>query len=287
MGEENAKIETTSQVKQDDVPMNNIKDSEQKVKKWLKTVSPKEEETDEEKENDISKHLLGKERLVDFSQSVLSKSAMMTSFPKLNLPVFDGDPCAWPNWYGMFKALVHDQQLSKTQKMIYLKASVKGTAEKAIAGMFFDGTMYEKAIAERTQRFGNPAFISKSLINKFLAIPVVQDENKSSLRLFVDNLHTIVRTLKTYDHEADLRAAANMLQIVRKLPPKIAVRWSRRKLELQPKEVGLNDLDEWLGTEVQVQEMAFGLASTKENSAQGKPEANSNKPKWFKKEKDV
>ena len=69
--------------------------------------------------------------MVDFSQSVLSKSAMIPSLPKLNLPVFDGDPCGWPNWYGMFKALVQDQQLSKTQKMIYLKASVKGTAEKA------------------------------------------------------------------------------------------------------------------------------------------------------------
>ena len=45
----------------------------------------------------------------------------------------------------MFKALVDDQQLSKTQKMIYRKASVRGTAEKAIAGMFFDGTMYHKA----------------------------------------------------------------------------------------------------------------------------------------------
>ena len=44
------------------------------------------------------------------------------------------------NWYGKFKALVHDQRLSNTQKMIYLKASVKGTAEKAIAGMCFDGT---------------------------------------------------------------------------------------------------------------------------------------------------
>ncbi|PFX18029.1 hypothetical protein AWC38_SpisGene17626 [Stylophora pistillata] len=182
---DNVKIETTPQVKQEDVPMNDIKDSKQKVKKWLKTVSPEEEETDEEKENDISKPLL-----------------------------------------------VNDQRLSKTQKMIYLKASVKGTAEKAIAGMFFDGTMYEKAFAELTQRFGNRALISKSLINKFLAIPAVQDENKSSLRLFVDNLHTIVGTLKTYGHEADLEAAANMQQIVTKLPSKIAVKWSRRKLQL-------------------------------------------------------
>ena len=162
---------------------------------------------------------------------------MLTSLPKLNLPVFDGDPCAWPNWYGMFKALVDDQQLSKTQKMIYRKASVKGTAEKAIAGRFFDGTMYDKASAELTQRFGNPTLISKSLINKFLEIPAVQDEKTSSLRLFVDNLHNIVRTLKTYGHEADLRAAANMQQIIKKLPPKIAVRWSWRKLELQLKEV--------------------------------------------------
>ena len=53
---------------------------------------------------------------------------MITSLPILNLPVFDGDPCAWPNWYGMFKAVVDDQQLSKTQKMICLKVSVKGTA---------------------------------------------------------------------------------------------------------------------------------------------------------------
>ena len=151
----------------------------------------------------------------------------------------------------------------KTQKMIYLKASVKGTAGSAIAEMFFDGTMYDKAIAKLTQRFGNPTLISKSLINKFFEIPAVQDENTSSLSLFVDNLHNIVRTLETYGHEADLRAAANMQQIITKVPSKIVVRWStsRRKLEFQPKEVDLKDLDEWLETEVQIQEMAFGCAT--------------------------
>ena len=109
VGGDNVKIATTSQVRQqEDVPINDIKDSKQKVKEWLKTVSPKEEETDEGKENDISKPLPRKKGIVDFSQPVLSKSAMMTSLPKLNLTVFDGDPCAWPTWYGMFKALVHD-----------------------------------------------------------------------------------------------------------------------------------------------------------------------------------
>ena len=49
-------------------------------------MRPKGEETGEGKENDRAKHLPSKERIVDFSQSVLSKSAMITSLPKLNLP---------------------------------------------------------------------------------------------------------------------------------------------------------------------------------------------------------
>ena len=153
------KTKTTAQVKQD-APINDIEHLKQKVREWLKTVMPKGEETDEGKENDRAKHLPSKERIVYFSQSALSTSAVISSLPKRQLPVFDGDPCAWPNWYGMFKALLDDQQLSKTQAMIYVKASVKGTSQKAVAGMFFDGTMYDKAIAELTERFGNPTLIS-------------------------------------------------------------------------------------------------------------------------------
>ena len=111
--------------------------------------------------------------------------------------------------------------------MIYLKASVKGTAEKAIAGMFFDGTMYDEAIKELTCRFGNPGLISKSLISKLLEMPTLKDESTSSLRSFVDTLHNLVRTLKTYGHGADLKAAANMQHVMGKLPPAISERWSR------------------------------------------------------------
>ena len=53
--------------------------------------------------------------------------------------------------------------------MVCLKASVKETAEKAIAGKFFVGTMFEKPIGEFTQRFGDP----KKLTNKFRVITTV------------------------------------------------------------------------------------------------------------------
>ena len=119
--------------------------------------------------------------IVDLMTPCLTRSALVSSLPKLNLPVFNGDPCDWPNWYGMFKALAHDQRLSKTQKMVYLKA--QRTAEKAIAGMFFDGTINDEAIKELNNRFANPALTTKALTNKLLEMPALKDENTSGLRL--------------------------------------------------------------------------------------------------------
>ena len=72
-----------------------------------------------------------------------------------------------------------------------------------------------------------------------------------------------------------------MEQIVTTLA--IAIRWSRRKLELQTKEVDVNEAGEWLETVVQVQDMALGRASTKENPEQEKPESSYTKKSGFKK----
>ena len=73
-----------------------------------------------------------------------------------------------------------------------------------------------------------------------------------------------------------------MQQIITKLPPKIAVRRSTRKSELQKKEFVLTDLhvDEWLETENQA--IAIDCGSTKANPGQNKTKSNSNKSEWFK-----
>ena len=105
----------------------------------------------------------------------------------------------------------------------------------------------------------------------------------------MDNLHNIVSTLKSYDHGADLKAAANMQLVISRLPSEIAEWWSRRKLELKSKGVDLVELDRWLETEVQVKEMAFGCPKTIEILKQdgGKFRPNSGRSRWSKKQKDV
>ena len=193
------------QIKDEDSPGKETKFRVNKVKEWLTKTKPEKEPDALKDEENLPKDTEGKDAIVDLTKSGLVRSAVVSSLPKINLPVFHGDPCEWPNWYGMFKALVHDQRLTKTQKMIYLKASVRGSAEKAIAGMFFTGTMYEEAIKELTHRFGNPELISRSLINKLLELPALKDDSTLSLRTFVDNLHNIVRTLKSYGPKATSR----------------------------------------------------------------------------------
>ena len=83
------------------------------------------------------------------------------------------------------------------------------------------------------------------------------------------------------DLKADLRSAANMQQIVTKLLLKIGVRRSTRKIGLRPKEFDITNLDEWLKTENQDQEMAFGYGSNKANPDQKKTKSNSKKSDWF------
>ena len=94
-------------------------------------------------------------------------------------------------------------------------------------------------------------------------------------------MHNIVRTLKTYGHEADLRSAANMEQIVTTLA--IAIRWSRRKLELQTKEVdvsGWNQLFKSKRWRLVAQVLKRIL--NKRN-----PTSNYTPKKWFQKKKDA
>ena len=105
----------------------------------------------------------------------------------------------------------------------------------------------------------------------------------------MDNIHNIIKTLKSYDHRADLKAVANMQLVISRLPPVIAERWSRRKLELQPKEVDLVDLEKWLETEVQVKEMASGCPKTIETTKQdgGRFRPNSGRSRWSNKHNDM
>ena len=235
--------------------------SDEKVEKWMRDL-PLEESQQEKK------------RCPQEVRATVPR--LVSALPKIQLPTFDGDPLQWPQWYGLFKALVDSQPISTTEKMVYLKAAVSGTAERAVSGLLFDGSMYEDALKELETRFGNPQLISKTLIRRLLELPKLQGETTTALRTFTDKLHNVVRTLKKYGHDADLKAATNLEQVLNKLPIPVAERWSRRRIEMNSKELSLEDLAQWLEKEVEIKELTFGsdFSATKQQRMEGNHRKN-------------
>ena len=68
-----------------------------KVKEWLTNAQPEEGLDALKGEEDLPKDTEGKDAIVDLTMSGLVRSAVVSSLPKINLPLFHGDPCEWPN----------------------------------------------------------------------------------------------------------------------------------------------------------------------------------------------
>lgn len=89
------------QIKKEDSPEKDAKFTTQKVKEWLEKtkVNPKEEPDESNQKGDLPKPTEKKEMVVDLTRSGITRSALVSSLPKINLPVFHGDP--WIGQTGM------------------------------------------------------------------------------------------------------------------------------------------------------------------------------------------
>ena len=67
------------------------------MKEWLTKTKPEEESDVLKDGGNLPKSTGGKEDIVELTKSRLVRSAVVSSLPKANLPVFYGDPCEWPN----------------------------------------------------------------------------------------------------------------------------------------------------------------------------------------------
>ena len=62
-------------------------------KEWLAKAKPEEEPDVLKNEVNLPKDSEDKDAIVDLTKSGLVRSAVVSSLPKINLPVFNGDPC--------------------------------------------------------------------------------------------------------------------------------------------------------------------------------------------------
>ena len=74
----------------------------------------------------------------------------------------------WPEFWGIFKSSIHEQNLTKMSKFSYLKGAVKGAAAaEAISGISVNNDNYDMVVALLQEKFGRKEAIIQSLYSKF------------------------------------------------------------------------------------------------------------------------
>ena len=106
--------------------------------------------------------------------------------PKLELPMFSGNPLSWRSFWDSFDAAVNTKPtLSLIHKFNYLKVQLQGDAAQAIADLLLTEMNYAQSITLLKQHFGQPDKLINAHTHAFIDLPGPMNE-LSSLQLFHD-----------------------------------------------------------------------------------------------------
>ena len=180
-------------------------------------------------------------------------SAFSKSIPKVKLPQFDGNSLEWPQWFGLFQALVDSQpSLSSTEKMVHLQAAVTGLAQKSIAGFMYNPSLYQDALNVLKERFGRERDVVRAHLNALFNAPRPSASSASALEEFYATVNCTVTVLNALQYDGDLHSHENLQRVVEKLPPDLRREWSKHEIEHGSGGSSLAVFCTWLGRQVKI-----------------------------------
>lgn len=118
--------------------------------------------------------------------------------PQIELITFDGTYDKWLDFYNSFNSRVHDNpNLSKIQKLFYLKSCLKEEAVTTINALKISEDNYEIAWNLLTERYNNKRVIAQKHVKTLMEIPNISKESASELRKLLDTVRSHLRSLKS------------------------------------------------------------------------------------------
>ena len=147
--------------------------------------------------------------------------------PKIDVPTFDGSILHWKSFWEQFSVAVHNRRdISDTEKLVYLRHSVKdGSAKNVIEGLSRTGEHYNEAIECLQTRFDRPRLIHQAHVRKVLDIPNLKDGSGKELRRLHDVAQQHLRALKSMGKEPSGAFITSTLEL--KLDPGTLFEWQK------------------------------------------------------------
>ena len=152
-------------------------------------------------ESDVSESI-GMEPVHEDSEQSFERrdrKILYTKLPKLEFPVFKGNPLEWQSFYDQFKISIHQNKtLSDIDRFNYLRRYLAGQALATISGLTLNSQNYKEALDILIDRYGNPQVLITAHMETLVKINKVKNmENLEALWKLYNVIDNCIRNLKS------------------------------------------------------------------------------------------
>ena len=167
--------------------------------------------------------------------------------PKLDLPTFSGDYLSWTSFFDLFTGAVHNNgTLQNSQKLQYLKASLKGDAAKLLASVTITDANYSVAMKMLRDRYQNNRMILRAHVHAISTQKQLTNETAKDLRQLVETVEEHRLALENMGQPVDQQDIFLVYLVTEKLPADTRKFWEISTPGTDPQTY--NDLKKFLET---------------------------------------
>ncbi|XP_030828067.1 uncharacterized protein LOC105436445 isoform X1 [Strongylocentrotus purpuratus] len=173
------------------------------------------------------------ESMTDMAKAIMQQNmttqrlAVASQLPKLEIPIFSGDPLRYRLWKNAFSNLVDSKPLDGATKLSYLNSYVAGEPRKVVEHYILLGTdeAYFQATELLQKRYGSGSIISTAFSKKLSSWPRIFDKDPGGLRQFSDFLEQVVSAKSTESSLGILDYPQENIKMLNKLPLHLERSW--------------------------------------------------------------
>ena len=159
-----------------------------------------------------------------------SATSNMCRLPKMELPVFSGNPLKWQGFWDQFTVSIHENdRISDIDRFNFLKKYLSGDALSAVSGLNLNAENYKEAVAILKERYGNEQILISAHMESLLEIEKIKSKNNiKGLRELYNHIESCVRNLRSLKLETKGYGSLLIPLLKRKMPDDLTLLISRK-----------------------------------------------------------
>ena len=164
------------------------------------------------------------------SSSTVTSSVIRCKLPKIELPIFHGNPLKWQGFWDQFNTSINENEsLSDIDKFNYLKRYLSGQALDAVSGLTLSTDNYKEAIGILKERYGNPQVLISAHMDSLIKMSKIKNKDDVyGLRKLYDGVENCIRNLKTLKLDTSGYGCLLIPLLKEKLPDELNMIVARR-----------------------------------------------------------